>query len=83
MRSASIHAVASATKAAITAAGAAGVAALPSSVVKTPAGGWLVLHGCLLGAPRSGEVAIFVQRAHPTLVAPLLLKAYGLTASKR
>jgi DNA-binding CsgD family transcriptional regulator len=50
-----------------------------SSVVKTPAGGWLVLHGGLLGAPRAGKVAIFIQRAHPTLVAPLLLKAYGLT----
>jgi DNA-binding CsgD family transcriptional regulator len=23
---------------------------------------------------------VFVQRAHPTLIAPLLLKAYGLTA---
>ena len=49
------------------------------SVVKTPAGTWLVLHGGLVGAPRSGHVAVFVQRAHPTLVAPLLLKAYGLT----
>jgi len=47
--------------------------------VKTPAGTWLVLHGGLLGAPRSGEVAVFIQRAHPTLVAPILLKAYGLT----
>ena len=36
-----------------------------------------------LGAPRSGEVAIFIQRAHPTLVAPLLLKAYGLTAREQ
>ena len=79
LRSSSIHAVASATKAAVTAASAADMPALPRSVVKTPAGGWLVLHGGLLGAPRSGEVAIFIQRAHPTLVAPLLLKAYGLT----
>jgi DNA-binding CsgD family transcriptional regulator len=47
--------------------------------VKTPAGTWLVLHGGLLGAPRTGRVAVFIQRAHPTLVAPLLLKAYGLT----
>jgi DNA-binding CsgD family transcriptional regulator len=75
----SIHAVASATRTSIAAAGVAGPAALPSSVVKTPAGRWLVLHGGLLGAPRSGEVAVFIQRAHPTLVAPLLLKAFGLT----
>ncbi len=79
VRASSIHAIASATRAAMASAGAAGLAALPSSVVKTPAGGWLVLHGGLLGAPRSGQVAIFIQRAHPTLVAPLLLKAYGLT----
>jgi DNA-binding CsgD family transcriptional regulator len=51
--------------------------------VKTPAGTWLVLHGGLLGPPRSTEVAVFIQRAHPTLVAPLLLKAYGLTAREQ
>jgi DNA-binding CsgD family transcriptional regulator len=78
-RSSSIHAIASATRSAMATAGPAANATLPSSVVKTPAGTWLVLHGGLLGAPRSGEVAIFLQRAHPTLVAPLLLKAYGLT----
>jgi DNA-binding CsgD family transcriptional regulator len=83
LRSSSIHAVASATRTAIAAAGVAGTAALPSSVVKTPAGTWLVLHGGLLGSPRSGEVAVFIQRAHPTLVAPLLLKAYGLTAREQ
>jgi DNA-binding CsgD family transcriptional regulator len=79
VRSSSIHAVASATRTLIAAAGTAGTAALPSSVVKTPAGTWLVLHGGLLGSARSGEIAVFIQRAHPTLVAPLLLKAYGLT----
>jgi DNA-binding CsgD family transcriptional regulator len=79
VRSSSIHAVASATRALIATAGAAGTVTLPSSVVKTPAGTWLVLHGGLLGAPRSGETAVFIQRAHPTLVAPLLLQAYGLT----
>jgi DNA-binding CsgD family transcriptional regulator len=79
VRSSSIHAVASATRAAIARTGGVGTTALPSSVVKSPAGTWLVLHGGLLGAPRSGEVAVFIQRAHPTLVAPLLLKAYGLT----
>ena len=75
LRSASIHAIASATRSAI----AAGHPALPSSAVKTPPGSWLVLHGGLLGDTRSGQVTVFIQRAHPTLVAPLLLKAYGLT----
>jgi DNA-binding CsgD family transcriptional regulator len=79
VRSSSIHAIASATRAMIATPGHVSTATLPSLVVKTPAGRWLVLHGGRLGAPRSGEVAIFIQRAHPTLVAPLLLKAYGLT----
>ncbi len=79
VRSASIHAVASATRTAVAAVGATGAPTLPSSAIKTPAGTWLVLHGGLLGAPGSGEIAVFIQRAHPTLVAPLLLKAYGLT----
>jgi DNA-binding CsgD family transcriptional regulator len=78
VRSSAVSAVASATRAAIAARGE-GAPVLPSSAVKTPGGTWLVLHGGLLGAPRSGEVAVFIQRAHPTLVAPLLLKAYGLT----
>jgi DNA-binding CsgD family transcriptional regulator len=42
-----------------------------------------VLHGGLLGRAASGQVAVFIQRAHPTLVAPLLLRAYGLTARER
>jgi DNA-binding CsgD family transcriptional regulator len=83
VRSPAIHAVASATRTSITASGATGTPALPSSAVKTPTGKWLVLHGGLLGSRRSGNVAIFIQRAHPTLVAPLLLKAYGLTTREQ
>src|SRR4051812_34373227 len=75
-RSAAVQAVASATRQAI----AARASALPSSAVKTPAGTWLVLHGATLG---HRSVAVFIQRAHPTLVAPLLLKAYGLTAREQ
>lgn len=77
LRASSIHAVASATRAAIDTGGA--TAPFPSSAVKTPAGSWLVLHGALLGSAAAGEIAVFLQRAHPTLVAPLLLKAFGLT----
>jgi DNA-binding CsgD family transcriptional regulator len=79
VRSAAIQTLASATRSAIASAGAERTKVLPSAVVRTEAGTWLVLHGGLVGAPRSGEVAVFIQRAHPTLVAPLLLKAYGLT----
>jgi DNA-binding CsgD family transcriptional regulator len=79
LRAPSIHVIHSATRLAIATAGNARAAALPSATVKTPAGTWLVLHGGLLGDLRSGNIAVFVQRAHPTVVAPLLLKAYGLT----
>jgi DNA-binding CsgD family transcriptional regulator len=76
----SVHAVASATREAIA---ADGHRELPSAAVKTPAGTWLVLHGGLLGEVRSGGIAVFIQRAHPTLVAPLMLKAYGLTSREQ
>ena len=79
VESPAIQAVASATRASIAAAGNARQATLPSAAVKTPAGTWLMVHGGLLGDLRSGDIAVFGQRAHPTLVAPLLLKAYGLT----
>jgi DNA-binding CsgD family transcriptional regulator len=83
VRSAAIQAVASATRTAIANAGAARTPGLPSSTVKAPTGKWLVLHGGLLGTKSSGGVAVFIQRAHPTLIAPLLLKAYGLTAREQ
>jgi len=79
LRSPAIHAIASATRSALGAARGDTGRALPTTAVKTPMGTWLVLHGGLLAHPRSDEIAVFIQRAHPTLVAPLLLKAYGLT----
>jgi DNA-binding CsgD family transcriptional regulator len=79
IRSAAIQAVATTTRAATSGARPDGAPARAGSGVKTPAGTWLVRHGAQIGAPRSGEVAVFIQRAHPTLVAPLLLRAYGLT----
>jgi DNA-binding CsgD family transcriptional regulator len=82
-RAPAVHAVAAATRAAVARAGAKGSPQLPSAAVQTPAGSWLVLHGGLLGGPGGGEVAVFIQRAHPTLVAPLLLKAFGLTAREQ
>jgi DNA-binding CsgD family transcriptional regulator len=80
LASPAIAAVAAATRAAVAATAHRSSIELPNSVLRTPAGTWLVLHGALLGSTRSGDVAVFVQRAHPTLIAPLLLKAYGLTA---
>jgi DNA-binding CsgD family transcriptional regulator len=79
LRSPAVYAIAGTTRAALAGAQVQPGASLPSSVVRTPGGTWLVLHGARLGDSRRGEVAVFIQRAHPTLVAPLLLKAYGLT----
>jgi DNA-binding CsgD family transcriptional regulator len=78
-RTPAIHTLASATRARLAEGDKALRQPLPSATVRTPAGTWLVLHGGLLGDPLSGSVAVFIQRAHPTLVAPLLLNAYGLT----
>jgi DNA-binding CsgD family transcriptional regulator len=80
LQSPALQAVASATRAAASAPRRNGGAELPSTTVKTSAGTWLVLHGALLGSARDGEVAVLIQRAHPSLVAPLLLQAYGLTS---
>jgi DNA-binding CsgD family transcriptional regulator len=79
LRSPPVHAIASATRQAISAARHEAGVELPSMTLRTNAGTWLVLHGGLLGDLRLNQIAVFVQRAHPTLVAPLLLKAYGLT----
>jgi DNA-binding CsgD family transcriptional regulator len=79
VRSAALHTVASAMRAPADIGGSEPVD-LPMAAVKTPGGSWLVLHGGLLGSGGEQRVGVFIQRAHPTLVAPLLLKAYGLTA---
>jgi len=74
---AAIQAIASATRA------AAPGAPLPTSTVKTRAGSWLVLHGGLIGPGRTGVVSVFIQRAHPMLVAAQLLKAFALSAREQ
>jgi DNA-binding CsgD family transcriptional regulator len=77
VRSPAISAIVAATRTAVAAAD--NVPTLPSTLVKCPSGTWLVLHGSVLHASHSKGSAVFIQRAHPMLVAPLLLKAYGLT----
>jgi DNA-binding CsgD family transcriptional regulator len=47
--------------------------------VKTPTASGLVLHAGFLGDLSSKETSVFIQRPHPTLIAPLLLNACGLT----
>jgi len=83
VRSPAIRAIVAATRAAVAAPSAESVSTLPSSMVKCPSGTWLVLHGSVLHASHGKGSAVFIQRAHPMLVAPLLLKAYGLTAREQ
>ena len=47
--------------------------------VLTRSGRWVVLHGVPLAATDSQRVAVIVEPAHPSRIAPLLMSAYGLT----
>jgi DNA-binding CsgD family transcriptional regulator len=47
--------------------------------VLTRSGRWVVLHGVLLTAVDNQRVAVIVEPAHPSRIAPLLMSAYGLT----
>jgi DNA-binding CsgD family transcriptional regulator len=47
--------------------------------VLTRSGRWVVLHGVPLAAGGTQRVAVIVEPAHPSRIAPLLMSAYGLT----
>jgi DNA-binding CsgD family transcriptional regulator len=47
--------------------------------VLTRSGRWVVLHGVPLAAVDAQRVAVIVEPAHPSRIAPLLMSAYGLT----
>jgi DNA-binding CsgD family transcriptional regulator len=47
--------------------------------VLTRSGRWVVLHGVPLAAVDNQRVAVIVEPAHPSRIAPLLMSAYGLT----
>jgi DNA-binding CsgD family transcriptional regulator len=47
--------------------------------VLTRSGRWVVLHGVPLAAVDSQRVAVIVEPAHPSRIAPLLMSAYCLT----
>jgi DNA-binding CsgD family transcriptional regulator len=83
VRSPAIRAIVAATRAAVAISSADNLPTLPSTMVKCPSGTWLVLHGSVFHASHTKGSAVFIQRAHPMLVAPLLLKAYGLTAREQ
>jgi len=51
--------------------------------VPTRSGGWLVLHGTLLEGGPEGRIAVIVEPAHSPELAPLIVRAYGLTERER
>lgn len=46
-------------------------------------GGWLVIHGSVVGDPAEGRTAIILEPARSPEIAPLIVAAYGLTARER
>jgi DNA-binding CsgD family transcriptional regulator len=40
---------------------------------------WVVLHGATLLSAGERRIAVIVERAHPARLAPLLMRAYGLS----
>jgi DNA-binding CsgD family transcriptional regulator len=51
--------------------------------VLSRSGTWVVLHGAALAGAGRTRVAVIVEPAHPARIAPLLMKAYGLTAREQ
>jgi DNA-binding CsgD family transcriptional regulator len=54
----------------------------PKARMRTPGGQWLAIHAARLSGA-GGNVAVSVQPAHPTEVAPLLMRAAALSARER
>ena len=83
LKSPAVSAILAATTAAAAGSPTELVATMPTAMVKCPSGTWLVLHGSVLQASHGKGSAVFIQHAHPMLVAPMLLKAYGLTSREQ
>lgn len=50
---------------------------------RTRSGGWVVMHGSLVGDGPDARVAIILEQARPPQIAPLIAEAYGLTAREQ
>ncbi len=62
--------------------GERGEAEVAVARVLTRSGTWVVLHGVPLSMG-VGRVAVIVEPAHPALITPLLMSAYGLTTREQ
>ena len=62
--------------------GAAGQAP-PRLRLRTPAGRWAVIHGSWIDGPGEAVIAVIIEEAAPTEVAPVMMLAYGFTPRER
>lgn len=61
-------------------AGEAPAGMMPKVRVRTRSGEWLVVHASWLGgSSTAGQIAVILEHARPTELAPLLMQAYGLS----
>ena len=57
---------------------------LPRSRVRTRSGRWLIVHASRLsGAGRSNAIAVILEPAQPSEIAPVIVRAYDLTERER
>ena len=54
-------------------------ALLPRARVRSPSGRWLVIHASELESAVPGRVAVVIEPATPSVLAPLVVAAYALT----
>lgn len=50
---------------------------------RTASGGWLSLHGSCLAGRSAGLTAVIVEPSQPAEIAPVIVRAYGLTDRER
>ena len=55
----------------------------PTVRVPSTAGGWLLIQASSLHSSAGGDIAVIIEPAHPTSIAPLLLSSLGLTPRER
>jgi len=55
----------------------------PRVRVRTKAGRWAVIHAASMNGPGDAAIAVIIEPAAPTEVAPVIMLAYGLTSQER
>jgi DNA-binding CsgD family transcriptional regulator len=63
--------------------GTAVAEAVPTVRVPSSTGGWLLIHASHLNSSAGSDIAVIIEPAHPSNVAPLLLSSHGLTPRER